>query len=43
MIKKLVRANRLGRMTGIGFYSYDQDGNKVIVSGPVATNELPDK
>ena len=29
MIKKLVRANRLGRITGIGFYSYDQDGNKI--------------
>jgi 3-hydroxybutyryl-CoA dehydrogenase len=30
LIKKLVRANRLGRETGIGFYTYDQDGNKVI-------------
>jgi 3-hydroxybutyryl-CoA dehydrogenase len=30
MIKKLVRANRLGRITGIGFYSYDQNGNKII-------------
>jgi len=29
MIKKLVRANRLGRITGIGFYTYDQDGKKV--------------
>jgi len=33
MIKKLVRANRLGRITGIGFYSYDKDGKKVI-EGP---------
>jgi 3-hydroxybutyryl-CoA dehydrogenase len=30
LIKKLVRANRLGRETGIGFYTYDQDGNKII-------------
>ena len=30
MIKKLVRANRLGRITGIGFYTYDKDGKKVI-------------
>jgi 3-hydroxybutyryl-CoA dehydrogenase len=29
MIKKLVRANRLGRVSGIGFYEYDADGNKV--------------
>ena len=29
MIKKLVRANRLGRISGIGFYKYDADGNKV--------------
>jgi 3-hydroxybutyryl-CoA dehydrogenase len=29
MIKKLVRANRLGRITGIGFYSYDENGNKI--------------
>jgi 3-hydroxybutyryl-CoA dehydrogenase len=33
MIKKLVRANRLGRVTGIGFYAYDRDGNK-ITDGP---------
>jgi len=32
MIKKLVRANRLGRATGIGFYTYDQNGKKVIES-----------
>jgi 3-hydroxybutyryl-CoA dehydrogenase len=30
MIKKLVRANRLGRITGIGFYTYDADGKKII-------------
>ena len=30
MIKKLVRANRLGRDTGIGFYKYDADGNKIV-------------
>ena len=29
MIKKLVRANRLGRISGIGFYEYDADGNKI--------------
>jgi 3-hydroxybutyryl-CoA dehydrogenase len=30
LIKKLVRANRLGRETRIGFYDYDTEGNKVI-------------
>ncbi len=30
LIKKLVRANRLGRKTGKGFYSYDESGNKVV-------------
>jgi len=30
LIKKLVRANRLGRITGIGFYSYGPDGEKII-------------
>jgi 3-hydroxybutyryl-CoA dehydrogenase len=30
MIKKLVRANRFGRISGIGFYEYDADGNKII-------------
>lgn len=29
IIKKLVRANRLGRATGIGFYTYDENGKKV--------------
>jgi 3-hydroxybutyryl-CoA dehydrogenase len=29
MIKKLVRANRLGRVSGIGFYEYDADGNRI--------------
>lgn len=28
-LKKLVRANRLGRSTGAGFYSYDSEGNKI--------------
>lgn len=28
MLKKLVRANRLGRATGIGFYEYDEAGNR---------------
>ncbi|MCX6277095.1 MAG: 3-hydroxyacyl-CoA dehydrogenase NAD-binding domain-containing protein [Bacteroidetes bacterium] len=30
MIKKLVRANRLGRISGVGFYKYNKDGNKVL-------------
>jgi 3-hydroxybutyryl-CoA dehydrogenase len=30
MIKKLVRANRLGRVSGIGFYEYDAGGNKIV-------------
>jgi 3-hydroxybutyryl-CoA dehydrogenase len=30
MIKKLVRANRLGRASGIGFYEYDAEGNKIV-------------
>jgi 3-hydroxybutyryl-CoA dehydrogenase len=30
IIKKLVRANRLGRVTGHGFYEYDEHGNKII-------------
>lgn len=30
MIKKLVRANRFGRESGIGFYEYDSDGNKIV-------------
>ncbi|MCX6278084.1 MAG: 3-hydroxyacyl-CoA dehydrogenase family protein [Bacteroidetes bacterium] len=30
IIKKLARANRLGRVTGIGFYEYDKDGNKIV-------------
>ena len=30
MIKKLVRANRLGRISGIGFYEYDAEGNKIV-------------
>lgn len=29
VLKKLVRANRLGRKSGVGFYYYDQFGNKV--------------
>jgi 3-hydroxybutyryl-CoA dehydrogenase len=34
MIKKLVRANRLGRITGIGFYTYDKEGNKLPTDSP---------
>jgi 3-hydroxybutyryl-CoA dehydrogenase len=29
IIKKLVRANRLGRFTGHGFYEYDDKGNRI--------------
>jgi 3-hydroxybutyryl-CoA dehydrogenase len=29
VIKRLVRANSLGRITGHGFYSYDADGKKI--------------
>lgn len=30
LLKKLVRANRLGRVTGWGFYEYDSEGNKKL-------------
>ncbi len=30
MIKKMVRANKLGRLTGAGFYEYDKEGNKIV-------------
>jgi 3-hydroxybutyryl-CoA dehydrogenase len=30
LIKKLVRANRLGRVSGIGFYEYDANGKKIL-------------
>ncbi|HNY02088.1 MAG TPA: 3-hydroxyacyl-CoA dehydrogenase NAD-binding domain-containing protein [Bacteroidales bacterium] len=30
MLKKLVRANRLGRISRIGFYEYDEEGNKIV-------------
>lgn len=33
MIKKLVRANRFGRMSGIGFYEYDAQGYKITDDG----------
>jgi 3-hydroxybutyryl-CoA dehydrogenase len=29
LLKRLVRANRLGRVTGQGFYKYDQNGKKI--------------
>ncbi len=29
LLRKLVRANRLGRLTGRGFYEYDEEGNKI--------------
>ena len=29
VIKKLVRANRIGRISGHGFYEYDAEGNKI--------------
>ncbi len=30
IIKKLVRANRFGRINGIGFYKYDENGEKIV-------------
>jgi 3-hydroxybutyryl-CoA dehydrogenase len=30
LIKKLVRANKLGRSNGSGFYEYDSDGKKIV-------------
>jgi 3-hydroxybutyryl-CoA dehydrogenase len=30
MIKKMVRANKLGRITGAGFYEYDKEGNRIV-------------
>jgi len=30
LLKKLVRANRLGRISRIGFYEYDAEGNKIV-------------
>jgi len=36
IIKKLVRANRFGRKSGHGFYSYDQHGNKLDPKIPVS-------
>ena len=30
LLKKMVRANHLGRETGRGFYEYDADGKKVL-------------
>ncbi|MGK7396964.1 MAG: 3-hydroxyacyl-CoA dehydrogenase family protein [Candidatus Cyclobacteriaceae bacterium M3_2C_046] len=32
LLRKLVRANRLGRSIGKGFYDYDEEGNKIIKS-----------
>lgn len=30
MLKKRMRANHLGRETGMGFYKYDEDGKKIL-------------
>jgi len=30
LLKKMVRANHLGRETGIGFYKYDSEGRKIV-------------
>ena len=30
LLKKMVRANHLGRDTGIGFYKYDSEGRKIV-------------
>lgn len=32
LLRKMVRANRLGRTTGRGFYRYDDEGNKIVES-----------
>ncbi len=32
LLKKMVRANHLGRDTGIGFYKYDSEGRKIVKS-----------
>jgi 3-hydroxybutyryl-CoA dehydrogenase len=36
VLKKLVRANRFGRKSGLGFYAYDHYGNKKIESDGLA-------
>jgi len=37
VLKKLVRANRLGRKNGAGFYNYDEQGNKIAEQIKVST------
>ncbi len=34
MLKKRVRANHLGRNTGVGFYKYDGEGKKILEEQP---------
>ena len=34
MLKKRMRANHIGRETGIGFYKYDSEGKRILTERP---------